>query len=102
MSEYACHGPVAVDLGDDHVALAEIRRPPNNFFDRKLVESLADAFEQLEQEIEERRRTELELLEYEARLRSMSRVKACLFGRPFSMAREKPHPASAIRARAAR
>jgi len=48
MSEYALHGDVAVDLGADYVALAEIRRPPNNFFDRGLVANLADAFEQLD------------------------------------------------------
>jgi len=36
-----------VSLGDDFVALAEIRRPPNNFFDRRLIESLCEAFEQL-------------------------------------------------------
>lgn len=43
-------GDVHVELGEDHVAVAEIRRPPNNFFDRALVASLADAFERLDAE----------------------------------------------------
>jgi 2-(1,2-epoxy-1,2-dihydrophenyl)acetyl-CoA isomerase len=38
-------GDVAVDMHDDHVAVAEIRRPPNNFFDADLIASLADAYE---------------------------------------------------------
>ncbi|OHV57225.1 enoyl-CoA hydratase [Pseudofrankia sp. BMG5.36] len=36
-----------VIVGDDHVAEVEIRRPPNNFFDTKLIRSLADAYEEL-------------------------------------------------------
>jgi len=32
-------------MHDDHVAVAEIRRPPNNFFDADLIASLADAYE---------------------------------------------------------
>jgi enoyl-CoA hydratase/carnithine racemase len=43
-------GDVAVELGDDRVATAEIRRPPNNFFDQALIASLADAFEALDAE----------------------------------------------------
>lgn len=43
-------GDVHVELGEDHVALAKIRRPPNNFFDRALIASLADAFERLDAE----------------------------------------------------
>lgn len=35
------------DLGD-FVALAEIKRAPNNFFDEDLIRSLADAFEELD------------------------------------------------------
>lgn len=38
---------LTVDVGDDFVATAEIRRPPNNFFDRDLIEHLAEAFETL-------------------------------------------------------
>jgi enoyl-CoA hydratase/carnithine racemase len=38
-------GDVAVGVHDDHVAVAEIGRPPNNFFDADLVGSLADAYE---------------------------------------------------------
>jgi 2-(1,2-epoxy-1,2-dihydrophenyl)acetyl-CoA isomerase len=36
-----------VSLGDDHVALVEMRRPPNNFLDVNLVTALADVFEEL-------------------------------------------------------
>jgi 2-(1,2-epoxy-1,2-dihydrophenyl)acetyl-CoA isomerase len=42
------YGDVAIDIGDDHVAIAEIRRPPNNFFDLELIESLVLAFEALD------------------------------------------------------
>jgi enoyl-CoA hydratase/carnithine racemase len=43
-------GPFS-DIGVDktgHVALVEIRRPPNNFFDVALIRELADAFEALD------------------------------------------------------
>jgi 2-(1,2-epoxy-1,2-dihydrophenyl)acetyl-CoA isomerase len=39
---------VTVELGDDHVAVVEIHRPPNNFFDVALVASIADAYEELQ------------------------------------------------------
>jgi enoyl-CoA hydratase/carnithine racemase len=42
------------DLGIDrngHVALVEIRRPPNNFFDIPLIKEIADAFERFDEEI---------------------------------------------------
>jgi enoyl-CoA hydratase/carnithine racemase len=41
------------DIGvniSEHVALVEIRRPPNNFFDAALIRELADAFEALDQD----------------------------------------------------
>ncbi len=41
---------VHVEVGDDHVALVEIRRPPNNFFDFDLVMALANAFERLDED----------------------------------------------------
>ncbi len=41
-------GDVTVDLGDDLVAEVEIRRPPNNFFDARLIANLADAYEDLQ------------------------------------------------------
>lgn len=50
MNEYGVFGDLHVSLGDDFVALAEIRRPPNNFFDRALISDLADAFERLDGE----------------------------------------------------
>jgi len=42
------------DIGiekNGHVALVEIRRPPNNFFDIALIKELADAFESLDDDI---------------------------------------------------
>jgi len=39
-----------VTLDDDHVATAEIRRPPNNFFDLDLIDSLVQAFGDLDEE----------------------------------------------------
>jgi enoyl-CoA hydratase/carnithine racemase len=42
-------GDVSVTL-DEHVGLVEIHRPPHNYFDRQLVENLADAFGFLDQE----------------------------------------------------
>ncbi|MCG8589564.1 MAG: enoyl-CoA hydratase/isomerase family protein [Proteobacteria bacterium] len=50
MREFGVFGDVHVALGDDFVALAEIRRPPNNFFDRALIAGLADACERLDAE----------------------------------------------------
>lgn len=50
MAEFGRFGDLAVELGDDFVAIAEIRRAPNNFFDQALIASLADAFEKLDAE----------------------------------------------------
>jgi enoyl-CoA hydratase/carnithine racemase len=41
-------GDVSVDVGDDHVATVEIRRPPNNFLDVALASAIADAYERLD------------------------------------------------------
>ena len=38
-------GDVTVSTGDDRVAVLEIHRPPNNFFDVELIRSLAAAYE---------------------------------------------------------
>ena len=38
---------ITVDTVGDHVAEIEIHRPPNNFFDRPLIEQIADACETL-------------------------------------------------------
>jgi len=38
-------GDVTVNAGEDHVAVVEIHRPPNNFFDVELIRSLAAAYE---------------------------------------------------------
>jgi 2-(1,2-epoxy-1,2-dihydrophenyl)acetyl-CoA isomerase len=50
VAEFGRFGDLAVELGDDFVAVAEIRRAPNNFFDQTLIAALADAFEQLDAE----------------------------------------------------
>lgn len=50
MAEFGRFGDLVVDLGDDFVAVAEIRRAPNNFFDQTLIAHLADAFEKLDAE----------------------------------------------------
>jgi 2-(1,2-epoxy-1,2-dihydrophenyl)acetyl-CoA isomerase len=42
-------GDVAVRIDDDFVATAEIRRPPNNFFDVGLIAALADAYTWLDE-----------------------------------------------------
>jgi enoyl-CoA hydratase/carnithine racemase len=41
--------PVTVEVGDDHVATIELRRPPNNFFSMELIEGIAGALEDLDQ-----------------------------------------------------
>ncbi len=48
MKVFGSFGDVQVDLGDDHVARVEIRRPPHNYFDIALIASLAEAFEALD------------------------------------------------------
>ena len=39
---------IGVEVGDDHVAVIEIRRPPNNFFSMEVVGGIADALERLD------------------------------------------------------
>jgi 2-(1,2-epoxy-1,2-dihydrophenyl)acetyl-CoA isomerase len=39
---------VHVEVGDDHVAIVEFDRPPNNHFDVPLIAALADAYEALD------------------------------------------------------
>ena len=43
--DFGTWGDVHVTVDDDYVALAEIRRPPDNFFDHDLIASLCVAFE---------------------------------------------------------
>jgi enoyl-CoA hydratase/carnithine racemase len=50
MARFQEYGEITVDLDADHVAVAEIHRPPDNFFDRDLIAALADAFEALDRE----------------------------------------------------
>lgn len=47
-------GDIAVELGDDHVALVEVRRPPNNHFSLHMLGSIADALEWVDAEPEAR------------------------------------------------
>src|SRR5580692_3271265 len=42
-------GDVSVTVGADHVATAEIRRPPDNFFDAGLIEALAGCYQWADQ-----------------------------------------------------
>lgn len=43
-------GRVTVQLRDEHVAIVEFSRPPNNYFDAELVGSIADAYARLDQD----------------------------------------------------
>ena len=47
------YGDIDVSISN-HIALLEIQRPPNNFFDVELMNSLADAFEALDEDLEVR------------------------------------------------
>lgn len=47
MTDFETFGDVSVAIGDEFVATAEIHRPPHNYFDIALIESLATAFEAL-------------------------------------------------------
>jgi len=42
------YGDVHISVADDYVVTAEIRRPPNNFFDQAMIASLAEAFEAID------------------------------------------------------
>ena len=48
MRDFGVYGDIHIALGDDFTALAEIRRPPNNFFSQSMIADLADAFEALD------------------------------------------------------
>jgi len=50
MSDFGIYGDLHVTIDDDYVATAEIRRPPNNYFDLGLIESLAEGFAALDSE----------------------------------------------------
>ena len=39
---------VAIDIGDDYVAMIELRRPPNNFFSLEMISGIADGLESLD------------------------------------------------------
>jgi enoyl-CoA hydratase/carnithine racemase len=47
VGEVGAADEVAVEVGDNHVATVEIRRPPNNFFDAALIGRLADVLDAL-------------------------------------------------------
>ena len=48
------YGDIEVTRPADHVALLEIQRPPNNFFDTALINDMGDAFEAVDDDIEVR------------------------------------------------
>jgi enoyl-CoA hydratase/carnithine racemase len=48
MSSFGEFTDLNVELMDNYVAVAEIQRPPNNFFDEVLINAIADAFEALD------------------------------------------------------
>jgi enoyl-CoA hydratase/carnithine racemase len=50
MADFGTYGDLHVTIADDRVATAEIRRPPNNYFDIALIDSLAEAFAALDDE----------------------------------------------------
>ena len=50
LDEFGQYGDVSVKLSDDHVAVVEIHRPPNNFFDLELIDGLVAAFGDLDEE----------------------------------------------------
>ena len=50
MAEYGTYGDIVIDLGDDFVATAEVRRGPHNFFDQQMIADLATGFEALDQD----------------------------------------------------
>jgi enoyl-CoA hydratase/carnithine racemase len=50
MSDFETFGDVGVEIGDEFVATAEIRRPPHNYFDLALIDDIATAFEALDAE----------------------------------------------------
>jgi len=50
MASFGVYGDVQVELGQDFVATVEIVRPPDNYFDRALIASIADALEALDRE----------------------------------------------------
>ena len=50
MAEFGVFGDVGVEIGDDFVAIVELRRGPDNYFDRRLIGQLADAWEALDAE----------------------------------------------------
>jgi enoyl-CoA hydratase/carnithine racemase len=50
MSVAAVYGDLAVEVGDDHVATIEVRRPPNNHISVPMVDALAEALAALDDE----------------------------------------------------
>ncbi len=45
-------GEISVDVGDDHVAVVETRRPPHNFFSLSMLGSIADGLQWIDDEPE--------------------------------------------------
>ena len=49
MSNLGDFTDIEVTIGDNHVAVVEIQRPPHNFFDIALINQIADAYEALDE-----------------------------------------------------
>ncbi|HEX7354441.1 MAG TPA: enoyl-CoA hydratase/isomerase family protein [Mycobacteriales bacterium] len=43
-------GDVGIEIGDDSVAIVELRRPPENYFDVAMIRALADAYATLDED----------------------------------------------------
>jgi 2-(1,2-epoxy-1,2-dihydrophenyl)acetyl-CoA isomerase len=50
VSQGAVSEEVSVEVSDDHVAVVEFNRPPHNYFDSKLIEQIADAYDALDED----------------------------------------------------
>lgn len=48
MAEFGIYGDINIELDDDYVATAEVRRGPHNFFDQQMIADLASGFEALD------------------------------------------------------
>jgi enoyl-CoA hydratase/carnithine racemase len=48
MNQLGPFGDITVEVGDDHVAVVEIHRPPHNYFSLDLIAALADAYEAID------------------------------------------------------
>jgi len=50
MADFGTYGDIAIELDDQYVATAEVRRGPHNFFDQQMIADLAEGFEALDKD----------------------------------------------------